>query len=123
MDSRFLVMSLAALTSATISIQALTAYIFLRSRIGVIGAPPKGQALTLRVIVAGVVTALVGYGMITFLGGTGESSLGLGTIAGAVAVIAAAGLVMLATYLAVLKLLKVPEIDIAFSGIAGILRR
>jgi putative peptidoglycan lipid II flippase len=123
MDSEFLVMSLAALTSATISIQALTAYILLRSRIGVIGAPPKGQALTLRVIVAGVVTALVGYGMITFLGGTGESSLALGTIAGAVAVIAAAGFVMLATYLAVLKLLKVPEIDIAFGGIAGILRR
>jgi putative peptidoglycan lipid II flippase len=123
MDSKFLVMSLAALTSATISIQALTAYIFLRSRIGVIGAPPKGQALTLRVIVAGVITALVGYGMILLLGGTGESSVALGTIAGAVAVIAAAGFVMLATYLAVLKLLKVPEIDIAFSGIAGILRR
>jgi putative peptidoglycan lipid II flippase len=123
MDSRFLVMSLAALTSATISIQALTAYIFLRSRVGAIGAPPKGQALTLRVIVAGVVTALVGYAMVMLLGGTGESSLGLGTIAGAVAVIAAAGFVMLATYLAVLKLLKVPEIEIAFGGIAGILRR
>jgi putative peptidoglycan lipid II flippase len=123
MDSRFLVMSLAALTSATISIQALTAYLFLRSRVGAIGAPPKGQALTLRVIVAGVVTALVGYAMLMLLGGTGQSSLALGTIAGAVAVIASAGFVMLAAYLAVLKLLKVPEIDIAFSGIAGILRR
>jgi putative peptidoglycan lipid II flippase len=123
MDSRFLVMSLAALTSATISVQALTAYLFLKSRVGAIGAPPNGQALTLRVIVAGVVTALVGYAMVMLLGGTGESSLGLGTIAGAVAVISAAGFVMLAVYLAVLKLLKVPEIDIAFSGIAGILRR
>jgi putative peptidoglycan lipid II flippase len=123
MDSEFLVMSLAALTSATISIQALTAYIFLRSRVGAIGAPPKGQALTLRVIVAGIVTALVGYAMVLLLGGIGESSLALGTIAGAVSVIAAAGFAMLATYLAVLKLLKVPEIDIAFSGIAGILRR
>ena len=123
MDSRFLVMSLAALTSATITIQALTAYIFLRSRVGAIGAPPEGHALTLRVIAAGIVTALVGYAMVLLLGGTGESSLGLGTIAGAVAVIAAAGFVMLATYLAVLKLLKVPEIDIAFGGIAGILRR
>jgi putative peptidoglycan lipid II flippase len=123
MDSRFLVMSLAALTSATISIQALTAYLFLKSRVGAIGAPPKGQELTLRVIVAGAVTALVGYAMVMLLGGTGESSLGLGTIAGAVAVISAAGFVMLAVYLAVLKLLKVPEIDIAFGGIAGILRR
>jgi putative peptidoglycan lipid II flippase len=123
MDSEFLVMSLAALTSATISIQALTAYIFLRSRVGAIGAPPRGQSLTLRVTVAGIVTALVGYAMVMLLGGTGESSLGLGTIAGAVAVIAAAGFVMLAAYLAVLKLLKVPEIDIAFGGIAGILRR
>ena len=90
---------------------------------GAIGAPPKGQALTLRVIVAGIVTALVGHAMVLLLGGIGESSLALGTIAGAVSVIAAAGFVMLATYLAVLKLLKVPEIDIAFSGIAGILRR
>jgi putative peptidoglycan lipid II flippase len=123
MDSKFLVMSLAALTSLSILIQALTAYVFLKSRIGDIGAPPKGQALSLRVIAAGVATGLAGYAVILGLGGTSENSLALGTIVGAVSVIAASGLVMLATYLGVLKLLKVPEIDIAFGGIAGILRR
>jgi putative peptidoglycan lipid II flippase len=123
MASEFLVMSLAGLTSATILIQALAAYLFLRARVGRIGAPPKGEALSLRVLVASLVTALVGYGLIVALGGTSESSLALGSIVGAVAVIFATGLVMLLAYVLVLKLLRVPEIDTALKGIGGILRR
>jgi putative peptidoglycan lipid II flippase len=123
MTSEFLVMSLAGLTSATILIQALVAYLFLRSRVGRIGAPPKGGALTLRVLVAAVVTALVGYGMIFALGGTAEGSLALGSILGAVTVIFATGSVMLLAYVLVLKLLRVPEINTALKGIGGILRR
>jgi putative peptidoglycan lipid II flippase len=123
MTSEFLVMSLAGLTSATILIQALAAYLFLRARVGRIGAPPKGEALSLRVLVAALVTALVGYGMIVALGGTGEGSLALGSIAGAVAVIFATGSVMLLAYVLVLKLLNVPEVNTALKGIGGILRR
>ena len=123
MDSQFLVMSLAGLTSATILIQALTAYLLLRRRIGRVGAPPKGQALTLRVIVAGLVTALVGYGTVMGFGGIRQNSFALETIAGAVGVIFTTGLLMLVSYLVTLKLLKVPEIDTALDGIAGILRR
>jgi putative peptidoglycan lipid II flippase len=123
MTSEFLVMSLAGLTSATILIQALAAYLFLRSRVGRIGEPPKGEALTLRVLVAGVVTALVGYGMIFALGGTAQGSLALGSIIGAVTVIFATGSVMLFAYVLVLKLLKVPEVNTALKGISGILRR
>jgi putative peptidoglycan lipid II flippase len=123
MTSEFLVMSLAGLTSATILIQALAAYLFLRARVGRIGAPRKGEALSLRVLVAALVTALVGYGMIVALGGTSESSLALGSIVGAVMVIFATGSVMLLAYVLVLKLLQVPEIDTALKGIGGILRR
>jgi putative peptidoglycan lipid II flippase len=123
MESQFLVMSLAALTSITISIQALTAYLLLRRRIGRIGGAPKGQALTPRVIVAGVVTAFVGYFLILGLGGVGPESLASDSIAGAVVVIFASGLAMLASYAITLKLLRVPEMDIAIGGIAGILRR
>lgn len=123
MTSEFLVMSLAGLTSSTILIQALVAYLFLRSRIGRVGAPPKGEGLTLRVFAAGVSTALAGYGMILALGGTAEGSLALGSIAGAVAVVFATGSVMLLVYVLVLKLLRVPEIDTALGGIGGILRR
>jgi putative peptidoglycan lipid II flippase len=123
MESQFLVMALAGLTSATILIQALTAYLLLRRRIGRVGAPPKGQALTLRVIVAGIVTAIVGYLTILSLGGIRQDSLALDTIAGAVGVIFTAGMAMLVCYLLTLKLLKVPEIDVALKGIAGILRR
>jgi putative peptidoglycan lipid II flippase len=123
MTSEFLVMSLAGLTSATILIQALAAYLFLRSRIGRVGEPPKGKALTLRVTLAGVVTALVGYWALMMLGGTSEQSLALGSIAGAVTVIFATGLLMLLVYVLVLKLLRVPEIDTTLKGITGILRR
>jgi putative peptidoglycan lipid II flippase len=123
MTSEFLVMSLAGLTSATILIQALAAYLFLRTRIGRIGAPPKGEALTLRVLLAAVVTALVGYAMIVALGGTAEGSLALGSIIGAVTVIFATGSVMLLAYLVVLRLLKVPEVNTGLKGIGGILRR
>jgi putative peptidoglycan lipid II flippase len=123
MTSEFLVMSLAGLTSATLLIQALVAYSFLRPRIGRIGAPPKGEGLTLRVMVAAVATALVGYGTIYALGGTTEGSLALGSIVGAVTVIFATGTLMLLVYVLVLKLLGVPEIDTALKGISGILRR
>jgi putative peptidoglycan lipid II flippase len=123
MTSEFLVMSLAGLTSVTILIQALVAYVFLRARVGSIGAPPKGKGLTLRVVAASVATALVGYGMILALGGTTEGSLALGSIVGAVLVIFATGPVMLLAYVLVLKILGVPEIDTALKGIRGILRR
>jgi putative peptidoglycan lipid II flippase len=123
MESQFLVMSLAGLTSFTILIQALTAYLLLRRRIGEIGAAPKGHALTLRVIVAGFVTFAVGTASIVFLGGIREDSFAISTIAGAVGVIFTSGLLMLTAYVFTLKLLKVPEIDTAFDGIAGILRR
>jgi putative peptidoglycan lipid II flippase len=123
MTSEFLVMSLAGLTSVTILIQSLAAYLFLRSRIGRVGEPPKGKALTLRVALAGSVTALVGYWALALLGGTSEQSLALGSITGAITVIFATGLLMLLVFVLVLKLLRVPEIDTALRGITGILRR
>jgi hypothetical protein len=74
-------------------------------------------------VVAAVVTAVVGYGVIFALGGTAEGSLALGSIIGAVTVIFATGSVMLLAYVVVLKLLKVPEVNTALKGIGGILRR
>ena len=123
MASEFLVMSLAALTSATILIQALTAYSLLRKRIGAIGAPPRGEALTLRVMLAGAISLASGYLVVLGFGGVGESSLALDTIAGAVLVIFVSGITMLVSYLVTLSLLRVPEIAIAIAGVRGILRR
>jgi putative peptidoglycan lipid II flippase len=123
MTSEFLVMSLAGLTSVTILIQALAAYWLLRSRVGRVGAPPKGEALTLRVLVTAVLTALAGYGVMIGVGGTAEGSLALGSIVGAVTVIFATGSSMLVVYVVVLKLLGVPEVTTALKGIGGILRR
>lgn len=123
MESKFLVMSLAALTSITILIQALTAYTMLRKRIGAIGKPEKGQALSWRVIIAGFVTLAIGYLVLSLLGGTAEESLALSSILGAVSVILLTGIAMLTSYLAVLRVLGVEEIKVVLKAAGGILRR
>jgi putative peptidoglycan lipid II flippase len=123
MESQYLVMSLAALTSLTILIQALTAYAMLRKRIGAIGAPPKGEALTLRVSLAGLVSFLIGYLSVYLLGGVSEASLAAGSIAGAVSVIAITGMAMLLGYVLILRVLRVPEALTALRAVGGILRR
>lgn len=122
-SSEFLVMALAGLTSVTIGIQALAAYLMLRRRIGAIGEPPKGEALTLRVVLAGLVSGFSGLGLLTVLGGTTEASSALSSIAGAVSVIALTGSAMLVSYLLVLYLLNVPEIRDGLKAVGGILRR
>ena len=122
-SSEFLVMALAGLTSVTIGIQALAAYLMLRRRIGAIGEPPKGEALTLRVVLAGLVSGFSGLGLLTVLGGTTEASFALSSIAGAVSVIALTGSAMLVSYLLVLYLLNVPEIRGGLKAVGGILRR
>lgn len=122
-SSEFLVMALAGLTSVTIGIQALAAYLMLRRRIGAIGEPPKGEALTLRVVLAGLVSGFSGLGLLTVLGGTTEASFALSSIAGAVSVIALTGSAMLVSYLLVLYLLNVPEIRDGLKAVGGILRR
>lgn len=122
-SSEFLVMALAGLTSVTIGIQALAAYLMLRRRIGAIGEPPKGEALTLRVVLAGLVSGFSGLGLLTVLGGTTEASFALSSIAGAVSVIALTGSAMLVSYLLVLYFLNVPEIREGLKAVGGILRR
>jgi putative peptidoglycan lipid II flippase len=123
MTSEFLVMSLAALTSVSIVLQGLAAYLMLRKRIGRIGAPKVGSALTLRVSLAGLLSLGVGYFVLGQLGGVSEGSYSLSSIFAAVVAISITGIAMLAIYVLVLKLLRVPEVDAALRGVAGILRR
>ena len=87
------------------------------------GLNPDIEDVARRVALAGFVAFAVGTATIVRFGGVREDSFAIATIAGAVGVIFTTGLLMLISYVAVLKLLRVPEIDTAFSGIAGILRR
>ena len=95
----------------------------LRKRVGKIGTPSKGEALTPRVLLAALASALVGFGFISLFGGTAENSFSLSSIIGAVSVIGATGLAMLVSFVLVLYLLKVSEAKVALSAVAGILRR
>lgn len=123
MTSEFLVMSLAALTSITILIQALTGYLMLRKRIGRIGAPAKGEALTIRSMIATGLSGGLAFLLLQLLGGVGSGSLAANSIAGALAVLASCGFAMLLCYLLVLYLLGVSEIRQLIESLRGILRR
>lgn len=123
MSSQFLVMSLAVLTSISILIQALAAYLMLRKRIGSLEPSLAGQALTLRVSLAGACALIVGYLVLQLQGGVAEGSFATGSILGSVVTVVLTSLTMLLTYLSLLKMLRVAEVDVALRGLAGILRR
>jgi len=118
----WLVVGLSLLTSVTVTIQALLAYVLLRRRIGTL----KGQHIftgTGYFAIAGLVAGLVGYVMLQTIGGIGEGAFAVKSILTAGLGSVMVGFVILAVYLILLKLLRVREIDSALASIRGILRR
>lgn len=118
----WLVVSLSLVTSVTVSIQALIAYLLLRRRIGSLGEHKIASSTTMFTLVAAV-AALAGWGTLELLGGTSEGSFAMKTILNSLIADVVVGLVMLAVYLVLLKLLRVREVDGALSKALGILRR
>jgi putative peptidoglycan lipid II flippase len=118
----WLVVSLSLVTSFTVSIQALVAYLLLRRRIGSLGEHKIASSTTKFALVA-IVAGLAGWGTLELLGGISQGSFAMKTIFNSLIVDVAVGLVMLFVYLLLLKLLRVREIENALSKALGILRR
>ena len=118
----WMVVGLSTLTTLTITIQALLAYYLLRRRIGTL----KGQHIftgTGYFAVAGIGAGAVGWIVLQLLGGTGLGAFAVKSILSATLTSIMVGFAILATYLVLLKLLRVREIDTALRSIKGILRR
>jgi putative peptidoglycan lipid II flippase len=118
----WLVVSLSLVTSFTVSVQALVAYLLLRRRIGSLGEHKIASSTTKFALVA-MVAGLAGWGTLELLGGISQGSFAMKTILNSLIVDIAVGLVMLFVYLLLLKLLRVREIENALSKALGILRR
>ncbi|WP_138275997.1 murein biosynthesis integral membrane protein MurJ [Rhodoluna limnophila] len=120
--AEWLVVGLSALTSVTILIQAIIAYVLLSRRIGKL-SEHKIAVSSIQFVTAGVVAGLGGWATLQALGGISAQSFVVQTVLSSVLSCLIAGFVMLAIYVVTLRFLKVPEIDTAVAGIKGILRR
>ena len=118
----WLVVALSLLTSTTVTVQAALAYFLLRRRIGSLGEHQIASS-TLKFIAAGAVAAAAGLATLNLLGGTSEGSFAVKSILSSLIVDGVVGLVMVAVYLVLLKLLRVREVEGGLASIKGILRR
>jgi putative peptidoglycan lipid II flippase len=118
----WLVVSLSLVTILTVSVQSIVAYIFLSLRIGSLGEH-KIASSTTKFALAAAVAGLAGWGTLELLGGTAQGAFAMKTIFNSLVADVLVGLVMLAVYLLLLKLLRVREIEGPLAKLMGILRR
>ncbi len=118
----YIVVALSALTSLTVTVQAVIAYLMLRRRIGSLFREHI-LASMLRFVIAAVGAAVVGYFTLQLLGGTSNGSFALKSIVSSVITDAIVGLVMGGVYLILLRLMKVAEAESAIRAAKGILRK
>lgn len=120
--AEWLVVGLAALTSITVTIQALVAYSMLKNRVGSL-AKHKIGSVSINFLAAGLLSGGAGIAVISLLGGITEGSFVVDTIISSLLTMVLTGFAMMAVYAIALRLLRVSEIDTVISGLRGILRR
>lgn len=120
--AEWIVVALSLLTSGTVTIQAIIAFTMLTKRIGALGDHKVATALA-QFILAGLLAGAVGVAAIEMIGGINADSFAMASVLSSALTLALVGFLMFAVYSIALRLLKVPEIDAAISGLKGILRR
>lgn len=102
-----LVVALSLMTSASVTLQAVLAYVVLRRRIGSLGG---GLFLAIiRFAVAAAVAAAAGFGTLQLLGGTGVGAPAVRSVLGAVLCSGGSAAVMLLVFALALWVLRAPE--------------
>lgn len=122
LPAEWLVVGLSALTSFTVTIQAVVAYAMLKNRVGSL-AKHKIGSVSISFIAAGLLAGGAGIAVVSLLGGVTEGSFVIDTILSSLLTMVIAGFAMAATYAIALRLLRVSEIDTVIAGLRGILRR
>ncbi|MFM6966964.1 MAG: murein biosynthesis integral membrane protein MurJ, partial [Rhodoluna sp.] len=120
--TEFLVVGLALLTSGTVAIQAVIAYLFLVKRIGSLGGFGFGLA-SVKFLIAGAIAGIAGFGMVEALGGIRPGSFVVDKVLTSGLSMALIGFVMFAVYVVALKISRAAEIDTVLAGLRGIVRR
>ena len=120
--SESVVVALSGLTSFTVTVQAVVAYWLLRRQVGSLFRQHILGSMT-RFVIAAVLSGLVGYLTLQLIGGTSAGAFAVSSVATSVLADAIVGFVMIASYLVLLRLMKVAEVESAIRAAKGILRK
>jgi putative peptidoglycan lipid II flippase len=107
----WMVVALSTLTSGSILIQAVLAFFLFKRKFGSLGHSHLSIA-TLKFAIAATLAGLVGFGILQALGGANPGRFPVLSIFSASLTCLLIGGVMLVIYLGVLRLLKVPEVEV-----------
>lgn len=118
----WLVFSLSLVTSGSIVIQAVLAFFMFKRKFGSLGHSHLSTA-TLKFAIAGVISGLIGFGILQTLGGVHPGTFPVLSVLAAASTCALIGGVMVVVYLVILKLLKAEEIDTLIKPIRALLKR
>jgi len=118
----WLVFSLSLVTSGSIVIQSVLAFFMFKRKFGSLGHSHLSMA-TLKFAIAGVISGLIGFGILQALGGVHPGTFPVLSVLAAATTCAFIGGVMVVVYLVILKLLKAEEIDTLIKPIRALLKR
>ncbi|MFM6963238.1 MAG: murein biosynthesis integral membrane protein MurJ [Micrococcales bacterium] len=118
----FIVVALSALTSLTVTVQAVVAYGMLRRQVGSLFREHILASMA-RFVIAAVGAGVIGWLTLQLLGGVSQGAFAVASIMTSVLADAVVGVVMVTVYLILLRLLGAKEVNSAIQAAKGILRK
>jgi putative peptidoglycan lipid II flippase len=118
----WIVVGLSLVTSASIGLQAILAFVMFRRKFGSIGHVALSLVIA-KFLVAGLISGGLGYGLLQAMGGTAPGSFPVMSVLSSVATCFTIGAAVALVYILVLKLLRVQEVNILLAPVVRLLRR
>lgn len=118
----WIVVCLSLVTSGSIMVQAVLAFVMFKRKFGSLGHSHLTLA-TGKFILAAVVAGLIGFSMLQLMGGARPGAFPVLNIISATTTCAIIGGTMTLIYLTILRLLKVPEIEVLTKPIQRLFKR
>jgi putative peptidoglycan lipid II flippase len=121
-EDLWMVVGLSLVTSGSILVQSGLAFILFKRKFGALGHGEL-SIVTAKFIGAALVAGAAGYGLLQAMGGVGAGAFPVQTVISAVLTCLSIGFVVAIVYIAVLKLLRVQEVNILLAPVVRLLRR
>lgn len=121
-DPVWIVVSLSVVTSSSILIQAVLAFLLFKRKFGSLGHSHLGMA-TLKFVIAAVISGSLGFAILQALGGARPGAFPVLSVLAAGTTCVLIGSVMTIAYLAILRVLKAEEIDALIKPMRALLKR
>ena len=121
-EDLWMVVGLSLVTSGSILVQSGLAFILFKRKFGALGHGDL-SIVTAKFVGAALVAGASGYGLLQAMGGVGAGAFAVQTVISAVLTCLTIGFVIAIVYIAVLKLLRVQEVNILLAPVVRLLRR